>query len=66
MIVVTGATGNVGRTLIRLLAEQGHEVTAVARHITQADAPHRRPTRSPPTSRSPPPTSPPRRTPSSC
>lgn len=39
MIVVTGATGNVGRTLVRLLTEQGHEVTAVSRRITQADAP---------------------------
>ncbi|MEU9704207.1 NAD(P)H-binding protein [Streptomyces sp. NPDC047981] len=39
MIVVTGATGNVGRTLVRLLAEQGHEVTAVSRRITQADVP---------------------------
>ncbi|MEU5218780.1 NAD(P)H-binding protein [Streptomyces sp. NPDC020807] len=39
MIVVTGATGNVGRTLVRLLAEQGHEVTAVARRITPADVP---------------------------
>ncbi|MBF6330293.1 SDR family oxidoreductase [Nocardia transvalensis] len=39
MIVVTGATGNVGRTLVRSLAEQGHEVTAVSRRITQADIP---------------------------
>ncbi|MFJ7070485.1 SDR family oxidoreductase [Streptomyces sp. NPDC101115] len=39
MIVVTGATGNVGRTLVRLLAEQGHEVTAVSRRVTQADVP---------------------------
>ncbi|MEV0584160.1 NAD(P)H-binding protein [Nonomuraea sp. NPDC050310] len=39
MIVVTGATGNVGRTLVRLLAEQGHEVTAVSRRISQADVP---------------------------
>ncbi|MFF8840705.1 NAD(P)H-binding protein [Streptomyces sp. NPDC015130] len=39
MIVVTGATGNVGRTLVRLLTEQGHEVTAVSRGITQADVP---------------------------
>lgn len=40
MIVVTGATGNVGRTLVRLLAEEGHEVAAVARRIAQADVPH--------------------------
>ncbi|MFF2778920.1 NAD(P)H-binding protein [Streptomyces sp. NPDC058052] len=39
MIVVTGATGNVGQTLVRLLAEQGHEVAAVSRRITQADVP---------------------------
>ncbi|WP_433249115.1 NAD(P)H-binding protein [Streptosporangium sp. CA-135522] len=39
MIVVTGATGNVGRTLVRLLAGTGEQVTAVARHITQADVP---------------------------
>lgn len=39
MIVVTGATGNVGRSLVRLLAEAGEQVTAVARHITEADAP---------------------------
>lgn len=39
MIVVTGATGNVGRTLVRLLTEQGHEVTAVSRRISRADVP---------------------------
>ncbi|GAB2827815.1 NAD(P)H-binding protein [Actinocorallia aurea] len=39
MIVVTGATGNVGRTLVRTLAEQGHDVTAAARRITDADVP---------------------------
>ncbi|MFJ5308192.1 SDR family oxidoreductase [Streptomyces sp. NPDC088350] len=33
MIVVTGATGNVGRTLVRLLTEDQVQVTAVARHI---------------------------------
>ena len=33
MIVVTGATGNVGRTLVRLLTEDGVEVTSVARNI---------------------------------
>ncbi|WP_327118749.1 NAD(P)H-binding protein [Nocardia sp. NBC_01730] len=31
MIVVTGATGNVGRTLVRTLAEAGEQVTAVSR-----------------------------------
>ncbi|MBO2454476.1 NAD(P)H-binding protein [Actinomadura barringtoniae] len=36
MIVVTGATGNVGRTLVRLLNEAGEQVTAVARTITEA------------------------------
>ena len=33
MIVVTGATGNVGGTLARLLAEAGEEVTAVSRRL---------------------------------
>ncbi|WP_328960326.1 SDR family oxidoreductase [Streptomyces virginiae] len=32
MIVVTGATGNVGRPLTRALAEAGERVTAVSRH----------------------------------
>ncbi|KAA2262762.1 NAD(P)H-binding protein [Solihabitans fulvus] len=32
MIVVTGATGNVGRTLTRALADAGQQVTAVSRH----------------------------------
>ncbi|TXJ86121.1 NAD-dependent epimerase/dehydratase family protein [Streptomyces lavendulae] len=35
MIVVTGATGNVGRTLTRALAEAGERVTAVSRHTAQ-------------------------------
>lgn len=39
MIVVTGATGNVGRSLVALLAGAGHPVTAVARRITEADVP---------------------------
>ncbi|MGW2216063.1 NAD-dependent epimerase/dehydratase family protein, partial [Nonomuraea sp. NPDC001684] len=39
MIVITGATGNVGRPLVRILAEQGHEVTAVSRRITKGDVP---------------------------
>ncbi|MBG0829380.1 NAD(P)H-binding protein [Planomonospora sp. ID67723] len=39
MIVVTGATGNVGRTLVRLLVEAGEPVTAVSRKITEADVP---------------------------
>ncbi|WP_327045598.1 NAD(P)H-binding protein [Microbispora sp. NBC_01189] len=39
MIVVTGATGNVGRVLVRLLAEAGEEVTAVARRVSAADVP---------------------------
>lgn len=37
MIVVTGATGNVGGTVVRLLTGAGEKVTAVSRHI--ADAP---------------------------
>ncbi|MEU2037593.1 NAD(P)H-binding protein [Nocardia niwae] len=32
MIVITGATGNIGAPLVRLLADAGEEVTAVARH----------------------------------
>jgi uncharacterized protein YbjT (DUF2867 family) len=39
MIIVTGATGNVGRTLVRVLAEADEQVTAVARRITDADVP---------------------------
>lgn len=35
MIVVTGATGNVGRTLTRALAEAGERVTAVSRHTAE-------------------------------
>ncbi|GGX66987.1 SDR family oxidoreductase [Streptomyces hiroshimensis] len=34
MIVVTGATGNVGRPLTRALADAGRQVTAVSRHAT--------------------------------
>lgn len=32
MIVVSGATGNVGRLLVRTLADAGAPVTAVSRH----------------------------------
>jgi uncharacterized protein YbjT (DUF2867 family) len=39
MIVVTGATGNVGRPLVRLLAEADEKVTAVSRRVTSADVP---------------------------
>ncbi|MFJ1613931.1 SDR family oxidoreductase [Streptomyces sp. NPDC088251] len=39
MIVATGATGNVGRALVRMLTEARVPVTAVARHITDADVP---------------------------
>ncbi|MGG7570857.1 SDR family oxidoreductase [Streptomyces sirii] len=46
MIVVTGATGNVGRSLVRALAEAGEEVTATSRGISAQDVPegvrHRR------------------------
>ncbi|MCG3752309.1 MULTISPECIES: NAD(P)H-binding protein [Amycolatopsis] len=34
MIVVTGATGNVGRLLVESLTEAGHAVTAVSRGVT--------------------------------
>ncbi|MEO3872179.1 NAD(P)H-binding protein [Nonomuraea sp. B12E4] len=39
MIVVTGATGNVGRALVRVLAEADEPVTAVSRKITEHDVP---------------------------
>lgn len=44
MIVVTGATGNVGRPLVRSLADAGEQVTAVARRVGEVPAgvrPHR-------------------------
>jgi uncharacterized protein YbjT (DUF2867 family) len=37
MIVVTGATGNVGRPLVQALAAAGEEVTAVSRLTLEAD-----------------------------
>lgn len=39
MIVVTGATGNVGRPLVRALLAAGEEVTAVSRRISAGDVP---------------------------
>ncbi|WP_436771168.1 NAD(P)H-binding protein [Yinghuangia sp. YIM S09857] len=39
MIVVTGATGNVGRALVGVLAADGRPVTATSRGITEADVP---------------------------
>ncbi|MFI7278055.1 NAD(P)H-binding protein [Streptomyces sp. NPDC049879] len=39
MIVITGATGNVGRPLVRELAASGERVTAVSRAVTAADVP---------------------------
>jgi uncharacterized protein YbjT (DUF2867 family) len=39
MIVVTGATGNVGRRLVETLAAAGEEVTAVSHRITASDVP---------------------------
>lgn len=39
MIVVTGATGNVGRPLVRALAAAGERVTAVSRKVSAADVP---------------------------
>lgn len=46
MIVVTGATGNVGRPLVRALAAAGEQVTAVSRTVSGAEVPdgvgHRR------------------------
>ncbi|MEI5099361.1 NAD(P)H-binding protein [Streptomyces sp. PmtG] len=39
MIVVTGATGNIGRTLVPLLADAGEDVVAVSRRERPADLP---------------------------
>ena len=39
MIVVTGATGNIGRTLVGLLAEAGERVRAVSRGAAPVDLP---------------------------
>ncbi|MGW4379867.1 NAD(P)H-binding protein [Kitasatospora sp. NPDC004531] len=39
MIVVTGATGNVGGSLVRTLAAAGAPTTATSRHLTAADVP---------------------------
>ncbi|MFJ9535667.1 SDR family oxidoreductase [Streptomyces sp. NPDC101225] len=39
MIVVTGATGNVGRSLVRCLADAGERVTGTSRGISAADVP---------------------------
>jgi len=39
MIVVTGATGNVGRSLVRALTEAGERVTAVSRGLAPVDLP---------------------------
>ncbi|WP_433632846.1 NAD(P)H-binding protein [Nocardia sp. CA-120079] len=39
MIVVTGATGNVGRPLVQALAAAGEQVTATSRSITAPDVP---------------------------
>ncbi len=39
MIVVTGATGNTGRPLVRALAVAGERVTATSRNIAEANVP---------------------------
>ncbi|MBA4864708.1 NAD(P)H-binding protein [Streptomyces sp. PSKA54] len=39
MIVVTGATGNVGRPLVRALVAAGEQVTAVSRRISASQVP---------------------------
>jgi uncharacterized protein YbjT (DUF2867 family) len=39
MIVVTGATGNVGRPLVRALVAAGEQVTALSRRISARDVP---------------------------
>ncbi|MFH9229768.1 NAD(P)H-binding protein [Streptomyces lydicus] len=39
MIAVTGATGNVGRSLVQVLAAAGEQVTATSRGISEGDVP---------------------------
>ncbi|MEV4256785.1 NAD-dependent epimerase/dehydratase family protein, partial [Spirillospora sp. NPDC049652] len=39
MIVVTGATGNVGGALVRMLAADGARVAATSRTISASDVP---------------------------
>jgi uncharacterized protein YbjT (DUF2867 family) len=39
MYVVTGATGNVGRSLVQAMVETGERVTAVSRGVTPVDLP---------------------------
>ncbi|MEV6167929.1 NAD(P)H-binding protein [Streptomyces sp. NPDC051954] len=39
MIVVTGATGNVGRSLVRFLVGAGEQVTATSRSVADAELP---------------------------
>ncbi|MEU6095006.1 NAD(P)H-binding protein [Streptomyces sp. NPDC047079] len=39
MIVVTGATGNVGRSLVQALVAAGEQVTATSRGVSDADVP---------------------------
>ncbi|MFF3326623.1 SDR family oxidoreductase [Streptomyces sp. NPDC002889] len=39
MIVVTGATGNIGRPLVQALTAAGEQVTAVSRHPAEGEAP---------------------------
>jgi uncharacterized protein YbjT (DUF2867 family) len=39
VIVVTGATGNVGRSLVQILAAAGEQVTATSRSVEAADVP---------------------------
>lgn len=40
MIVVTGASGNVGRPLVEALVASGERVTAVSRNISSTEVPH--------------------------
>jgi uncharacterized protein YbjT (DUF2867 family) len=40
VIVVTGATGNVGRSLVQTLAAAGEQVTGTSRAVSVADLPH--------------------------
>ncbi|HSK22913.1 MAG TPA: NAD-dependent epimerase/dehydratase family protein [Egicoccus sp.] len=38
-VTVLGATGGIGRALVDELLHRGHDVTAVSRHVTDADVP---------------------------
>jgi uncharacterized protein YbjT (DUF2867 family) len=41
MFAIIGATGNVGRPLVRALAAAGEQVVAISRHAAAGDVEHR-------------------------